>query len=215
MTVTVTQTKTGRPLTSRGQATRDRIVAAAAAEIFARGVTATTLEHIKAAAEVSSSQLYHYFEDKDALVLAVIEHQAQAALVGQEPELSHLDSLEALRAWRNRLVAGQRQANCIGGCPLGTLSGQVVEAMPDARPELAAGFNRWETAIRHGLAAMHQRGELLESADHERLATATLAAVQGGLILTQVRRNTAPLEAALDEMIAHIAALTTTADDTV
>ena len=29
---------------------RDRIVAAAAAEIYARGVTATTLEHIKAAA---------------------------------------------------------------------------------------------------------------------------------------------------------------------
>ena len=144
----------------------------------------------------------------------MIEHQAQAVLAGTEPELSHLDSLEALRAWRNRLVAGQRQANC-GGCPLGTLSGQVSETMPDARRELASGFNRWETAIRHGLAAMHQRGELLKSADPDRLATATLAAVQGGLILTQVTRNTAPLEAALDEMIAHIAALTTKADDTV
>jgi TetR/AcrR family transcriptional regulator, transcriptional repressor for nem operon len=212
MTMTVTQTRTGRPLTSRGQATRDRIVAAAAAEIYARGVTATTLEHIKAAAEVSSSQLYHYFEDRDALVLAVIEHQAQAVLAGTEPEQSRLDSLEALRAWRHRLVAGQRQANC-GGCPLGTLSGQVTETMPDARRELASGFNRWETAIRHGLAAMHQRGELPTSADPDRLATATLAAVQGGLILTQVTRTTAPLEAALDEMIAHIAALTTTADD--
>lgn len=213
MTVTVTQTRTGRPLTSRGQATRGRIVAAAAAEIYARGVTATTLEHIKAAAEVSSSQLYHYFEDKDALVLAVIEHQAQAVLAGTEPDRSHLDSVEALRAWRNRLVAGQRQANC-GGCPLGTLSGQVSETMLDAQRELAAGFNRWETAIRHGLAAMHQRGELLESADPDRLATATLAAAQGGLLLTQVTRTTAPLEAALDEMIAHIAALTTTADET-
>src|SRR5690242_16936659 len=98
-TMTVTQTRTGRPLTSRGQATRDRIVAAAAAEIYARGVTATTLEHIKAKAEVSSSQLYHYFKDKDALVLAVIEHQAQAVLAGTEPEHSHLDSVEALRAW--------------------------------------------------------------------------------------------------------------------
>jgi len=213
MTMTATQTRTGRPLTSRGQATRDRIVAAAATEIYTRGITATTLEHIKAAAEVSSSQLYHYFEDKDALVLAVIEHQAQAVLAGTEPEHSHLDSLEALRAWRNRLVAGQQQANC-GGCPLGTLSGQVSEAMPDAQRELASGFNRWETAIRHGLTAMHQRGELLESADPDRLATATLAAVQGGLILTQITHTTAPLEAALDEMIAHIAALTTTAVDT-
>ncbi|HEY2651001.1 MAG TPA: TetR/AcrR family transcriptional regulator [Solirubrobacteraceae bacterium] len=207
--MSITQTKMGRPLTSRGQVTRERIVSAAAAEIFARGVTATTLEHIKAAAEVSSSQLYHYFKDKDALVLAVIEHQAQAVLDGQEPELSHLDSLESLRAWRNRLVAGQRLARC-GGCPLGSLSGQVSETMPGARLELAGGFNRWDTAIRHGLSAMHRRGELVESADPERLATATLAAVQGGLLLTQVTGNTAPLEAALDEMIAHIAALTTT-----
>jgi AcrR family transcriptional regulator len=190
--------------------TRDRIVSAAAAEIFARGVTATTLEHIKAAAEVSSSQLYHYFKDKDALVLAVIEHQAQGVLDGQEPEISNLDSLESLRAWRNRLVASQRRARCIGGCPLGTLSGEVAKTMPDGRLGLAEGFNRWETAIRHGLSAMHRRGELVESADPERLATATLAAVQGGLLLTQVTRKTAPLEAALDEMIAHIAALTTT-----
>jgi len=86
--------------------------------------------------------------------------------------------------------------------------------MLNARRQLASGFNRWETAIRHGLAAMHQRGELPKSADPDRLATATLAAVQGGLILTQVTRTTAPLEAALDEMIAHIAALTTTVDDT-
>jgi AcrR family transcriptional regulator len=184
-------------------------VSAAAAEIFARGVTATTLEHIKAAAEVSSSQLYHYFKDKDALVLAVIEHQAQAVLDDQETELSHLDNLESLRAWRNRLVAGQRQARC-GGCPLGSLSGQVSETMPGARSELAGGFNRWETAIRHGLSAMHLRGELIESADPERLATATLAAVQGGLLLTQVTGKTAPLEAALDEMIDHIATLTRT-----
>jgi hypothetical protein len=60
---------------------------------------------------------------------------------------------------------------------------------------------------------MHQRGELSGRADPERLATATLAAVQGGLLLTQVTRNTVPLEAALDEMIAHIAALTTKAGD--
>lgn len=36
---------------------------------------------------------------------------------------------------------------------------------------------------------------------------ATLAAVQGGLLLTQVHRRTEPLESALDEMVDHIAGL--------
>ena len=92
-------------LTRKGQATRDRIVAAAALEMFERGVARTSLDEVKAAAGVSSSQLYHYFADKRALTLAVIEHQTQAILAGQEPLLSNLDSIEALRAWRDLLTA--------------------------------------------------------------------------------------------------------------
>ena len=36
----------------------------------------TTLEDVKVAAEVSGSQMYHYFPDKDELVQAVIDYQA-------------------------------------------------------------------------------------------------------------------------------------------
>ncbi|WP_272952142.1 TetR/AcrR family transcriptional regulator [Mycolicibacterium hodleri] len=46
-------------LTPKGQRTRARIVDAAARLIWERGVTATTLDDVKLAAEVSSSQLYH------------------------------------------------------------------------------------------------------------------------------------------------------------
>jgi len=51
---------------------------------------------------------------------------------------------------------------------------------------------------------MRDRGELNAEADPAALALATLAALQGGQLLTQVRRSTAPLEAALDEMLARI-----------
>ena len=37
----------------------------------------------------------------------------------------------------------------------------------------------------------------------------TLAALQGGLLLTQVRREIAPLEAALDTVLGHIESFTT------
>jgi TetR/AcrR family transcriptional repressor of nem operon len=194
-------------LTRKGAETRERIVAAAAELIFERGVAGTGMEDIKEAAGVSSSQLYHYFADKQALVHAVIAHQSDAVLAAQEPLLGKLDSLDALRAWRDQAVAIEHQLHCKGGCPIGALAGELAETDPEARADIAAGFARWEAAIAQGIEAMHERGELPASVDPDRLALALLAAHQGGLVLTQVRRDPAPLEAALDAMIEHVAEL--------
>ena len=200
-------TATAPRLTKKGAETRERIVTAAAELIFERGVAGTGMEDIKEAAGVSSSQLYHYFADKQALVHAVIVHQSDAVVAAQEPLLGKLDSLDALRAWRDQAVAIQRKLHCKGGCPIGTLAGELAETDPDARADLAAGFARWEGAIAQGIEAMHARGELPASVDPHRLALALLAAHQGGLVLTQVRREPSPLEAALDAMIGYVAEL--------
>jgi hypothetical protein len=53
---------------------------------------------------------------------------------------------------------------------------------------------------------MRARGELRPDADTGRLALMLLAAAQGGLLLTQVRRDTDALEAALDGAIDQIRA---------
>jgi TetR/AcrR family transcriptional repressor of nem operon len=194
-------------LTRKGEQTRERIVSAAAQLIFERGVAGTSVEEVKVAAGVSSSQLYHYFADKQALVHAVIAHQSAAVIAAQEPLLGKLDSLDALRAWRDQAVAVERGLQFRGGCPIGTLAGELAEADPEAREDIARGFARWEEAIAQGIEAMHQRGELPADVDPDRLALALLAAHQGGLILTQVRRDPAPLEAALDAMVDHVAEL--------
>src|SRR5208282_2449480 len=57
------QGMTGK-LTIKGRQTRQRIVAAAAELMFEGGVAGTTMEDVRAAAGVSSSQIYHYFADK-------------------------------------------------------------------------------------------------------------------------------------------------------
>ncbi|WP_435127936.1 TetR/AcrR family transcriptional regulator [Actinacidiphila sp. bgisy144] len=195
-------------LTRKGAATRGRIVAAAAGLMLEHGVAGTSTDDVRAAAGVSTSQIYHYFADKSALVRAVIAHQTQAVLDAQQPLLGSLDSLEALRAWRDLVVGIQREAHCQGGCPIGSLASELAETDEVARADLVGGFARWEAAIRSGLHAMRDRGELRGDADPDRLALALLAALQGGLLLTQVRRETAPLEAALDAMLARIADLT-------
>jgi AcrR family transcriptional regulator len=199
-----------RKLTQKGQATRDRIVVAAARLMQEQGVARTSTEDVRDAAGVSSSQLYHYFSSKERLVEAVIEYQTASVLGAQREFLGHLDSMDALRRWRDSLVQIQREFHCEGGCPLGTLSSELAETAPLARRDLELAFAQWEEGIRSGLRSMHERGELRRDADPDQLATAILAAVHGGLLLTQVRRTTAPLEAALDAMLDHVASLTKT-----
>src|SRR3984885_1839063 len=188
-----------RRLTRKGQETRQRLVDAAADLIFEQGVTHTTIEDVRAAADVSSSQLYHYFDDKPSLVRAVIEHQADAIVGGQET--FDLSTLKGLRAWRDWVIDHQRELNCTGGCPIGSLGSELAETDPEARAQVAEGFKRWEATIRSGLREMHTRGRLTPDTDPDTLALALLAALQGGLLLTQIERHTKSLEAALDSML--------------
>jgi AcrR family transcriptional regulator len=195
-------------LTRKGQATRDRIVEAAAGLMFRQGVAGTTTEQVQEAAGVSASQIFHYFSDKRALVRAVIAYQTEAVLTAQQPLLARLDSMEALRAWADQYVSIEEQLKYEGGCPLGSLGGELAETDAAARHEVERGFARWEEAIRDGLRAMYARGDLRRGADPDALALALLTALQGGLLMTQIRRDPAPLRTVLDAVLAHIENLT-------
>jgi len=195
-------------LTRKGQATRDRIVEAAAGLMFRQGVAGTTTEQVQAAAGVSASQIFHYFADKRALVRAVIAYQTEAVLSAQQPLLGRLDSMEALRAWADLFVSIEEQLKYEGGCPIGSLGSELAETDADARQEVERGFAKWEEAIRDGLRAMYARGDLRRSADPDALALALLTALEGGLLMTQIRRDPAPLKTVLDVVLAHIENLT-------
>lgn len=191
-------------LTKKGKETRSRIVAAAAGLMFERGVAGTSVEDVQTEAKVSSSQLYHYFKEKRELVQAVILFQTEQVLGAQEPLLSHLDSMEALQTWRDAVIQLQVDREYQGGCPIGSLASELADMEPAARTALAAGFLQWEKAISQGLRAMHERGEMRAEADPDRLALALLTALQGGLLMTQVRKDICALEAVLDAILEHI-----------
>ncbi len=192
------------PRTARGRATRERIVAAAAALIRERGVAETSLDDVIERAGASKSQLYLYFEDRAGLLREVVLHNTELVLVAQEPHLGSLDSWKAIRAWLDALVQLQVGAGARGGCPIGSLVGQLAETDEPARKALADSFTRWEEPLRRGLRSMQERGKLNRRANPGRLATATLAAIQGGLVLTQSRRDPNQLAVAVDAAYAHL-----------
>src|ERR1700733_16254764 len=83
------------PVTERGRATRDRIVSCAAELILSQGVSSWSLDRVRQAASVSGSQLSHYFEDKDALIRAVVIRQTEVLLdFHRKPALGNLDTFD-------------------------------------------------------------------------------------------------------------------------
>src|SRR5215469_13749059 len=190
-------------LTSRGAATRERIVAGAAALIYERGVANTSLDDIMALTATSKSQLYHYFADKDALVLEVIRRQLDQVVAGQETELRELWTWEGLQRWRDHLVEGTRATGGVGGCPLGSLASELADSSDSAREALVACFAEWESYLVDGFSAMRQAGLISRGADPAELAVTVMTALQGGLLLAQTTRDIRPLELALDMAIAH------------
>jgi len=193
------------PTTDRGRLSRERIVASAAAVVAEKGALGASLDEVGARATASRSQIYHYFDDKSDLLRAVAEATSDAVLDGQRVLFAELGTWVGLVRWTDALVSLQVERGAAGGCPIANLLGQLGERDDDIRVVLSAGFDRWEDHIRDGLAAMVAGGELRPESDVAWLAASTLASLQGGLVLSQARRDPQALRRALDGALALIA----------
>jgi len=197
----VHETSNRPALTAKGARTRARIVEAAAGLIHERGVAGTTLEDVKSAANVSGSQMYHYFAEKNELVQAVIDYQADTIVKHQGHVLSKANGVDA---WHKMVIAAAKRTQAKGGCPLGSLVGQLAECDPEARSLIAAGFERWVATIGDAIRTQYADEDLPSDIDPDDLAITLLATLEGGLLLAQVLRSTEPFEKAINSILALI-----------
>ena len=195
----------GEPITRRGRASRERIVERAA-ELFAeRGIAATTVDEVLAAAGAGKGQFYHYFRSRDELAAAAVGFRCAQVVAGLTQALGGVSSLAGLEEALAGFIAGFEQAG-LPGCPIGTLAAEVAGRNEDARLQAAAGFDGWERLLADALGRMRQRGELRADAEHAVLATGLLASIEGGMVLSQARKDMAPLRIAVEAGLARVRA---------
>jgi TetR/AcrR family transcriptional regulator, transcriptional repressor for nem operon len=195
----------GEPMTRRGRASRERIVERAA-ELFAgRGIAGTSLDEVLAAAKAGKGQFYHYFRGRDELAAAAVGYRCGQVVAGLTQALGDVSSLAGLERALAGFMAGFEQAG-LPGCPIGTLATEVAGRNEAARMETAAGFDAWERLLAGALERMRQRGELRADASPAALATGLLASIEGGMVLSQARKDVASLRIAVDAGLAQVRA---------
>lgn len=200
-------------MTSRGAATKARIVEAANQLMFERGVALTTLADVRTASATSKFQLYQHFADKNALVREVIEFRAEALLAQQRRRLEKVDSLRGLELWRDEMVERNALRDGAYGCPLGSIANEIADHDEDTRRIIANHFDEWLQIIVDTIDRLQTRGVLREDADPRALASGLLAALQGGYLLAKTSRDVNLMRVAVDMAIAQIRAFSNASDD--
>ena len=195
---------TAAPRTANGRATRQRILQAATDLVSARGVPGTSLDGVRERAHASKSQFYLYFEDREALLREVTNQTCDTVVDRHLNVLAGFDSVAALERYLDTVVDRQMQRETLSGCPIATLAGQLANQNEQARLLMVGGFDRWEEGLRAGFDTIAAQGQLRDGADPASLATQALALLQGGLLLTQVRRDAGQMRVAADAVLALV-----------
>jgi len=181
--------------------TREDLIARLAEVFRAHGYDGASLAAIGEATGLGKGSLYHAFPGGKAemaeAVLTDIESWFEARIFeplrSQPPVEAVTAMLESVRAY---FEEGRRI------CLVGAF------ALGDTRDRFAAAVNRYFERWHTALAGCLERGGL-SSAHADRLASETLAAIQGGLILARARDDSRLFTEAIECQAARLTALLT------
>ena len=186
---------------TKGQRTRETIVARAAEVFNVRGYAGTSVADILAATGLEKGGLYNHFESKDELALAAFDHalatlrarhrEARARVVGPRATLAAF--LETFRD-----VASHPATK--GGCPLLNTAVETTDGHPALRKRVRAAFaamlDDLVVTIERGIAC----GELDERADPAALASLMVCSLEGAVMLGRLERTAAHMTRVVDHL---------------
>lgn len=173
--------------------TRDRILRTAFQLFHEQGFNATGVATIAREAGVNPGSLYHFFESKDDLLLAVLEfalgHLGPAVMDPVETRAADpVDRVFALlQGYRDRMDREQ----CRMGCPIGNMALEVSDGNAKARSLVHKNFENWADRVEKWL---EQDSRLAPGVDRRALARFVLTVMEGGLMQSRAAGHLGPFD---------------------
>ena len=168
---------------------RSKMVRSAASLIRTRGVNATSFSDILADSGAPRGSIYHHFpQGKDQLAGDAIRWTSERVLAYQRacPATTPSGVLEwFIDLWRRVVIASGGAAGCV-------VAGVAIDTMPDAQDVMSlvrGTFPSWIDLLAGQLKATGVPARQARS-----VAVATLAAMEGALILCRAERSVRPLD---------------------
>jgi TetR/AcrR family transcriptional repressor of nem operon len=192
---------------TKGAATRDQIIDAAARLIHLRGYHCTSLDDVLKDSGVGKGNFYYYFKSKEDLGYAIIDRVVQGFVQRTlEPAFADPsgDPVGQIHAFLDRVVENQRERNCVGGCPMGNLASELSDVHEGFRQRLAEIFSHWRVELAAVLRRGQAVGRLRPDVDPASAASFLVAALEGAILMSKVTRDISVMERCIHELKAHL-----------
>ncbi|MFC7292117.1 TetR/AcrR family transcriptional regulator [Hirschia litorea] len=186
---------------------KTRLLEAAMQIIRQNGYTATSVEDLCRAADVSKGAFFHHFSSKEELGVAAAQFwgETTGAFFQSAPYHQHADPLERVLGYidfRKAIIDGDiAQFTCL----VGTMTQEVYGSHPEIRDACADSiFNHANTLIPDIEAAMQARHLTNTNWTAQSLANHTQAVLQGAFILAKAKNDKAVALESVDHLKHYI-----------
>ena len=181
----------------------EAIVDAAVRLFRQKGYAATGLADIVEASGAPKGSVYHYFPGGKAAIgeAAVREAGRRILRTVRELSASAASAGDLVQAHAGRLAEWMTRSGYRDGAPMTTV---LLENAPHDEPITAAGreaLGAWADEL-----AMRLQSDGIDAARAGRLASLTIAALDGALLQSRVEQSERPLRVAAEELAALFAA---------
>jgi TetR/AcrR family transcriptional regulator, transcriptional repressor for nem operon len=192
---------------TKGAATRDQILNAAARLIHVQGYQSTSLDDVLRESGVGKGNFYYYFKSKEDLGYAIIDRITQGFVersLGPAFADASADPVEQIHGFLDRVLEAQRQRKCVGGCVMGNLAAELSDVHEGFRQRLAGIFDVWRTHLAEAVTRGQARGRLRADMDASRVAQFLVAGLEGSMLLSKVTKDITVMERCVEELKRHL-----------
>lgn len=186
--------------------TKEHIIEVATRLMHLRGFNHTSVDEVLKESGVGKGNFYYYFKSKEELGYAIIENNLKRfsdRVLSKAFENTH-DPLTQIDDFLDIILDLHRQRNCLGGCPMGNMAMEMSDIHEGFRRRFQEIFENWRERVAEALLRARDSGRLTRNTDATRLAQFIIAGVEGGILLTKVKKDIKVLENCFSQLKVHI-----------
>lgn len=185
-------------MTAKGELTKSKIIEIATSLVNRKGFGATTIQDVISATGLQKGCIYFHFPDKDALCLAILEKAREDFLLFLESALSGDTPGASLENFFRQAVEKHLAAGFIGGCIFGNTAIEFSDTDSRFAAVIEQVFDEWLAMISRTVSAAQDAGEVRSDIHATALALHIVAAIEGGIMLSRLKKNEKPMKKCLD-----------------
>lgn len=180
----------------------------AALDLFHRfGVNGTSVDQVLEKSKTGKSQFTHYFKTKEGMVCFVVQHLHEMIQTGQAPTGYDIKSWRDFESWFQMHIDFQESVGCERSCPIGTIGGDLTSENKKARNAVLQFLEWSREKLKVFFLERKAAGDLIPEAKPHELADFCISIMQGGMLLSKMRRDTVMFKNSSSQAIKYIRSL--------